>query len=145
MANTTFNKGKYRILEQYLNGGSPKTLKVMFMDPSYTVDIDAHHYVSDISASRASGSTDQTLANLSLVEDDTNDQATADYDDVSVADETIVGGTNQVVVYESTGSDATSPLLFKFDIKVDGTQTTITPIAGTLALTLNASGLFGLS
>lgn len=140
MANVAFNKGKYRILEQYVNGGSAKTFKVMFMDPSYTVDIDTHHYVSDISASRASGSTDQTLANISLSEDDTNNRAEFDADDVSVVSETIAGGTDQMVLYESTGVDSTSPLLFKIDI----TEGTLTPINGTLTITWNSEGIFAL-
>src|SRR5690606_22996737 len=101
-----FNKGKERILKQWIEGGSAKTLKIMLMDPAYTPDIDAHEYVSDISASRATGTTDQTLANVTATVDDTNDRAEVDADDVDQTGQTT--STDKAVVYEDTGSDATS-------------------------------------
>ena len=141
MANVGFNKGKYRILEQYINGGSAKTLKVAFMDPAYSVDIDAHHFYSDISASIASGSTDQTLASIALSENDTDNRAELDAADLSVVSETITGGTDQLIIYEDTGTPATSPLLFKIDI-VEGT---LIPIDGTLAITWSSNGIFAIA
>jgi len=131
-----YNKGKERILKQWHDGGSAKTIKAMFMAPAYTPDVDSHQFVSDISASRASGTTDQTLASIAIAADNTNNRAEFDAADLSVA--TVTTSTDMIVLYESTGVDATSTLLCYIDIA----EGTISPVSGTLAITWNSEGIF---
>ena len=116
------------------------TIKVAFMDPAYSFDADAHDFYDDISASIASGSTDQTLATKAVNEDTGNTRVEFDAADLSVASETIAGGTNVLIVYKDTGTPSTSPLIAKIDIA----EGTLTPINGTLAITFDANGLFAL-
>jgi len=134
-----YNFGKGEILKANIDLESD-TIKVAFMDPSYTPDVDSEHYYSDISANIASGSTDQTLASKTVTVDDTNNRAEFDAADLSIANETITGGTDMMVVYKDTGTPSTSPLICYIDIA----EGTITPIDGTLAITWNAEGIFAI-
>lgn len=132
-----YNFGKGEILNAGIDLLND-TIKVAFMDPAYAPDVDAEHYYSDISASVASGSTDQTLASKTVTVDDTNNRAEFDAADLSIASETILGGTDMLVVYKDTGVAATSPLICYIDIA----EGTLTPIDGTLAIAWNAEGIF---
>lgn len=139
MASVMYNFGKGEILKGNIDLVND-TIKAAFMATTYTADVDAHDYYSDVSASVASGSTDQTLASKTVTVDDTNNRAEFDAADLSVADETISGGTNKIVIYKDTGNAATSPLIACIDIA----EGTLTPIAGTLAITWNAEGIFAI-
>lgn len=114
------------------------TIKVAFMAPSYTPNIDTEDFYDDISASIASGSTDQTLASKALNIDTTNDRVEFDAGDLSIASETIAGGTDMMVLYKDTGVASTSPLICYIDIA----EGTLTPVNGTLSITWNAEGIF---
>lgn len=114
------------------------TIKVAFMDPAYTPDIDADDFYSDISADIASGSTDYTLASKTVTVDDTNNRAEFDAADTTQASQTITGGTDMMAVYKDTGTPATSPVIAYIDIA----EGTLIPVDGTLAITWNAEGLF---
>jgi hypothetical protein len=120
------------------------TIKAMFMAPSYTPDPDAHVYVSDIVASRASGSTDLTVAGLAINVDNTDNRTEFDINDLVTGTISIVGGTNGIVFYIDTGVEATSELLTFNDILVGGVQTTVYPIGGTLTGTISANGIFSI-
>jgi len=114
------------------------TIKVAFMAPAYAPNIDTEDFYDDISASIASGSTDQTLSSKALNIDTTNDRVEFDAADLSIPNETISGGTDMMVVYKDTGVPATSPLICFIDIA----EGTLTPVNGTLAVTWNAEGIF---
>lgn len=114
------------------------TIKIAFMDPSYTPNIDTEDFYDDISASIASGSTDQTLASKALNIDTTNDRVEFDASDISLASQTIAGGTDMMVIYKDTGNVATSPLIAYIDIA----EGTLAPASGTLSITWNAEGIF---
>ena len=120
------------------------TIKAMFMDPSYTPDADSHVYVSDISASRASGSTDLTLGSLAINVDNTDNRTEFDWADLVTGTVSIPAGTDCVVLYISTGVDATSELLVCCDLLVGGVQTTLYPISGVLTGTISANGIFSI-
>ena len=120
------------------------TIKAMFMAPAYTPNPDTHVYVSDISASRASGSTYLTVAGLNITVDNTDNRTEFDINDLVTAAITIAGGTNGIVFYISTGVDATSELLTYSEIQVGGVQTTVYPVAGTLTGTISTNGIFSI-
>lgn len=141
MSNVKFNSFGRAIAK---NDIDTVTIKAMFMAPSYTPDADAHVYVSDISASRASGSTDLTVSGLTINVDNTDNRTEFDINDLVTGTVTISGGTNAIVFYISTGVDATSELLCCVDILVGGVQTTVYPIGGTLTGTISANGIFSI-
>lgn len=141
MSNVKFNSFGRAIAK---NDIDTVTIKAMFMAPSYTPDADAHVYVSDISASRASGSTDLTVAGLTITADNTDNRTEFDINDLVTGTVTISGGTNAIVFYISTGVDSTSELLCCVDILVGGVQTTVYPIAGTITGTISANGIFSI-
>lgn len=120
------------------------TVKVMLMDPAYVPDRDAHVYVSDISASRASGTTDLTLGTFAINIDNTDNRTEFDWADFVTGAITAAGGTNAAVPYISTGVDATSELLTYNELTLVGVQTTFYPVGGTLTGTISANGLFSI-
>lgn len=115
------------------------TVKMRYMQTSYTPNLSTHNYWSDISASAASGSPTETLANIDVRIDTANSRVEVDADDVTEASVTTT--TNKFVIYLDTGNDATSPLIACIDI-VEGT---LSPVAGTLATTFNAEGIFAVT
>lgn len=135
MASAFYNAGKGFLLKGDIDLEND-TIKCAFMSTSYTQDIDAHVYYSDVSASVASGSTTQTLASKVVNVDNTNNRAEFDAADLSVAAQTTT--TNKVVIYKDTGVAATSPLICCIDIA----EGTLSPVGGTLAITWNSEGIF---
>ena len=120
------------------------TVKAMFMDPAFTPNADTQVYVSDIVASRASGSTDLTVSAFTYTVDNTDNRTEFDISDLVTGTVTIAGGTNAIFFYISTGVDATSELLTCNDILVGGVQTTVYPVAGTLTGTISTNGIFSI-
>lgn len=110
------------------------TLKGAFMSTSYTQNPETHQYWSDISASIASGTTVRTIASATVTIDTTNNRVEIDFADVT--ETPVTATTNQFVLYMDTGVAATSPL-----IACGALTTTLSPVGGTLTLTVNAEGL----
>lgn len=117
------------------------TIKAAFMDPGYTVDVDAHDYYDDISANIASGSTDQTLASKAINEDVANTRIEFDAADLSISNETIVGGTDGIIIYKDTGTPGTSALI----AWIEFTEGTLAPVNGLLTVTFDSNGLFAIN
>lgn len=115
------------------------TIKLAFMAPAYTPNAGTHSFYSDISASIASGSTDQTLTNVDIRIDTGNVRVEMDADDVSVASQTFT--TDKVLIYKDTGSASTSPIIATIDIA----EGTLSPVSGTITITFNAEGLFAIN
>lgn len=115
------------------------TIKLKYMQTSYTPNAGTHQYWSDISASVASGAPTETLANIDVRIDTGNSRVEVDADDVT--ENTITTTTNKFVIYLDTGNDATSPLIYCGDIA----EGTLAPVAGTLSLTFNAEGIFAVT
>lgn len=113
------------------------TPKLKYMSTSYTPDPD-DAYWSDISADEAAGAPTVTLTNVAINIDATNNRVAIDFDNPS--SNTITTTTNQFVVIIDTGNNATSPIVFSGSI-----NTTLSPIAGTLSLTINANGIAALN
>ena len=110
------------------------TLKGAFMATTYTQDQETHQFWNDISSSIASGTTLRTIAGLDIRVDTANDRIEIDFADPSETPVTAV--TNQFVLFMDTGDNATSPLIVQGALSA-----TLSPVGGTLTLTVNAEGL----
>lgn len=140
MSSVAYNNGKAALLKEDLD---TVTLKAMLMNVAYTPDVDADVYVSDISADRAAGSTDITLASVAVSVNNTNDKAQLDCADFTTGTVTVT--TNAYVVYISTGVDSTSQLLGYIEL-TDGVTTpkTFSVVSGVLSVTIPATGFLTL-
>ena len=102
---------------------SAATVKVMLVDSTYTLDIDAHSFKSDIDALTVEVSgTGYTaggasLANKSVTRDDVNDWSRYDGDDITWASSTITA--RGAVIYYDTGTASTSTLIAYVDFVTD--------------------------
>lgn len=114
------------------------TLKLSFMSTSFTPNAGTHQYWSDVSASRASGTTDVTLSSVTTTIDTGNSRVELDSADPSLS--TVTATTNKFTLWVDTGVAATSPLLATINI----TEGTLSPYAGTLSITVNSEGYFAL-
>ena len=110
------------------------TLKGAFMATGYTQDQEAHQFWNDISSSIAAGTTIRTIASLDIRVDTANNRIEIDFADPSETPVTAV--TNQFVLFMDTGDNATSPLIVQGALSA-----TLSPVGGTLTLTVNAEGL----
>lgn len=122
-------------LDAVLALGTPK---LVFMATSFTPSSTTDAYYSDISAEVASGTTAVTLASITTAIDTGN--ARVEFDTADISESTITASTNKYCIYVDTGVAATSPVLATIDI-VEGT---LSPVGGTLAITVNAEGHFAL-
>ena len=115
------------------------TLKARFMSTSYTPNAGTHQFWSDISSDAASGFSDITLTSVDVRIDAANGRVEVDYDNLTEA--SVTGSTDKYVVRLDTGTDSTSPLIVCKDI-VEGT---LSPLSGTITITINAEGDFAVS
>ena len=122
-------------LDAVLALGTPK---LSFMATGFTPNAGTDSYWSDISSSRAAGTTDVTLASITTTLDTGNARVEFDTADPSLS--TITATTNKYTIWVDTGSDATSPVLATIDIA----EGTLSPTAGTLSITVNAEGHYAL-
>ena len=115
------------------------TIKLDYMSTSYTPSATTESFLSDVSASIASGAPTVTLANVAVNIDTGNSRVEIDADDVSTG--SITTTTNKFIIYKDTGSASTSPLIGCFDIA----EGTLSPVNDDLSLTFNAEGIFSIS
>jgi len=119
---TVYNAAKKKMMEGTFNLTSD-TIKVALVGSGYTPNIDTQDFFDDVTNEiSASGYTagGASLANKSITVDTTNDLAYFDADDVSWT----AGATFTVryaVIYKSTGTAGTSPLLAVIDFVTDRT------------------------
>lgn len=140
MANVKYNAFGRAIAKNDLDTVS---FKVMFVDPSYTPNPDTHVYLSDVSASRASGSTDIAVT-LTISVDNTDNNTNFDFTDAVTGAITLLAGTNGVILYIDTGTPATSELLTYNELQLSGVQRTFYPVEGILTATVDADGIFSI-
>lgn len=115
------------------------TIKLKYMATTYTPAPTTENFLSDVSASEASGAPTETLASVDVRIDAANSRIEIDAADVTETGITCT--TNKFIIYKDTGNAATSPLIACVDI----TEGTLSPIGGTLAITFNAEGIFSIS
>jgi len=122
-------------LDAVLALGTPK---LSFMATSFTPNAGTQAFWSDVSASRATGTTDVTLASITTTVDAGN--ARVEFDTANPSLAAVTTTTNKYTIWVDTGVAATSPVLATIDI-VEGT---LSPVSGTLAITVNAEGHYAL-
>ena len=110
------------------------TLRGAFMATTYTQDQETHQFYSDIVASISSGTTKRAVSGIAINVDTANNRVEIDFTDVSETPVTAV--TNQFVLVMDTGDNSTSPLIAQGALSA-----TLSPVGGTLTLTVNAEGL----
>ena len=135
MASTLHLQSLKAGLDAVLALGTPK---LSFMATGYTPNAGTDSYWADISASRAANTTDVTLASVTTTLDSGN--ARVEFDTANPSLSTITATTNKYTIWVDTGTASTSPVLATIDI-VEGT---LSPIAGTLSITVNAEGHYAL-
>ena len=122
-------------LDAVLALGTPK---LSFMATGFTPNAVTQAFWSDVSASRATGTTDVTLASITTTVDAGN--ARMEFNTANPSLTTITTTTNKYTIWVDTGSNATSPVLATIDIA----EGTLSPTAGTLSITVNAEGHYAL-
>jgi hypothetical protein len=123
-------------LDAVLALGTPK---LSFMATTFTPDAGTDQYFSDISAEVASGTTAVTLAGVATTIDTVNARLEFDTNNPSLS--SITTTTNKYCLWVDTGVAATSPVLATIDIS----EGTLSPIDGTLSITVNAEGHFAIN
>lgn len=131
MASGLYTKGKEALLNGTINLESD-TIKVAMVDTgTYTVDLANHDFYNDVSGVVG---TPQTLGSKTF----TNGV----FDAADVTFTAVTGNSVEaLVIYEDTGSSATSTLLVYID---SGTNLPVTPNGGDITIQWNASGIFSL-
>ena len=114
------------------------TPTLSFMATAFTPNAGTDAYWSDVSASQASGTTDVVLSSVTTTLDTGNARVEFDTADPSLS--TVTATTNKYVLWVDTGVDSTSPILATMDIA----EGTLSPVSGTLSITVNAEGHFAL-
>jgi hypothetical protein len=127
-----------------MNGGidlDTDTLKVALVTSTYAPNIDTHTKFSDITNEvTGTGYTagGATLASPTVTMDTTLDKGVFDAADVSWSNSTITA--RGAVIYKSTGTPTTSPLIAYIDFVSDKVST-----AGTFTITWGAGGIINLA
>lgn len=140
MADVIYNSFKMYIM----NGGidlDTDTIKVALVTSSYTPDQDAHDHFDDISNEvTGTGYTagGKTITTPAVTQDNSGNKGVFDGDDVSWTTSTITA--RGAILYKSTGTASTSPLIAYIDFGGDKVST-----AGTFTIQWNASGILNLA
>ena len=118
-------------------------IRVMLVDNTYTLDIDAHSNKDDIDglSVEVSGTGytagGELLANMSISRDDVNDWSKFDADDVTWGSSTLTA--RGAIVYLDTGTPATSTLIAYVDFVTDKSSS-----AGDFIIQWHSDGVFRL-
>lgn len=114
------------------------TIKVALLSSSYTPDQDAHDYFNDVSANEVSGTGytagGATLASKTATYDSANNVVILDAADTTWASSTITA--RYAVIYDSTGTSSTSPLIGYVDFGSDQSST-----SGNFTITWDSTGI----
>ncbi len=138
-----YNSFKKKIVDGTNIDLDTDTIKVALVGAGYTPDIDTHDFFDDVSAQESSGTGytagGATLANVSLAVVTASDLAKFDADDTVWTISSSLSA-RYAVIYKSTGTSGTSPLIAYVDF-----GTTYSLASGTLTITWSASGIMTLT
>jgi len=141
MANVIYNSFKKKIMDGSIDLDTD-TIKVALVTSSYTPDQDAHDFFDDVtnevSASGTYAAGGGTLANKTVTADNTDNEGVFDADDIAFTGATITA--RGAIVYKSTGTASTSPLICYIDFGADKSST-----IGTFTITFAAEGILNLN
>lgn len=115
------------------------TWGALLLDSSYTVDANAHVYVTDLSHEISGGSYARVAIASKTIDSTSAGVVKLKCDDIVFAAMTATN-VNYCVVYRNSGSDATSKLLC-----VIQTDSTISPSTQTVTFDLGSNGLVNLT
>lgn len=114
------------------------TIKVALLSSSYTPDQDAHDYLNDVSTYEVSGTGytagGNTLGSKTATYDSANNVVVLDAADTTWSSSTITA--RYAVVYGSTGTASTSPLIGYVDFGSDQSSTN-----GNFTITWDSTGI----
>jgi hypothetical protein len=114
------------------------TIKVALVSSSYTPDQDAHDYFNDVSSYEVSGTGytagGATLASKTATYDSATNVVILDAADTTWASSTITA--RYAVIYDSTGTASTSPLIGYVDFGSDQSST-----SGNFTITWDSTGI----
>jgi hypothetical protein len=140
MADVIYNSFKKKIMDGSIDLDTD-TIKVALVTSSYTPDQDAHDFFDDVT-NEVSGTGytagGASLANKAVTADNTDNEGVFDADDVTWATSTITA--RGAVIYKSTGTASTSPLICYIDFGSDKSST-----AGDFTLQWNSEGILNLN
>lgn len=140
MASQLFNSGLVKLTDGSIDWNSD-TIKLALTTSSYTPDIDSHDFFNDITnevTGTGYSAGGYTLANCTVTQDNTNNRAVFDADDVTSANTTVTF--RYGIIYKSTGTAGTSPLIGYIDFTNDRVFS-----AETVLIQWNSSGIFYLA
>lgn len=140
MASVLYNSFKKKIMDGSIDLDTD-TIKCALVTASYTVDIDAHTMLSDITnevsgTGYSAGGT--TLASLAVTADNTDDEGVFDASDTNWTTASFTA--RAAILYKSSGVASTSPLIGYVDFGSDKTVS-----AGTFTITWNSEGIVNLN
>jgi hypothetical protein len=136
MASVAYGNG----IKSLITGGTDidtDTIKCALVTSTYTPDADTHDFFNDVTNEvTGTGYTGggATLGSVTVTVDTANNRVVFDAADTSWATSTITA--RAAVIYKSTGTAGTSPLLFYIDFGSD-----ITSTGGTFLITWSANGV----
>ena len=140
MADVIYNSFKKKIMDGSIDLDTD-TIKVALVTSTYTPDQDTHDFFDDVTNEvvgtgyTAGGA---SLANKAVTADNTDNEGVFDADDVAWTTSTITA--RGAVIYKSTGTASTSPLICYLDFGSDKIST-----AGTFTISWNAEGILNLN
>lgn len=105
------NHFKQQALESLLGGS---TIKVGLLDTSagYTFDPATDEFVADLPTTQEPGDTSysrQTLSNVTITQDDTDNEGVLDADDVVFSSLSTTNDIQTIFIYEQVGADDSTP------------------------------------
>ena len=127
MSSQASNKIKYLLATKTIDF-SADVFKIILMASGFTFDIDAHHIYGDVSGSElgeAYGYTTggNTLANVSVTEDDTDDRTEVTWDNSTwTASGGSIGPSPGAVIYDNTVGSPVKPVVGYIDFGGEQTQ-----------------------
>lgn len=142
---TVYNNFKYRQLGD--TSVTPinlktDTIKLALLTSSYTPDYDAHDFFDDVSAAEVSASGTYSAGGATLTvttsQDNTDNEGVFDATDVSFT--SFTGTARYAVIYKSTGTPSTSPLICLIDFGEN-----VSAYAGTFSITFNSEGIINIT
>jgi hypothetical protein len=140
MADVIFNSFKKKIMDGSIDLDTD-TIKVALVTSIYTPDQDAHDFFDDIT-NEVSGTGytagGASLANKAVTADNTDNEGVFDADDVTWGSSTITA--RGAVLYKSTGTASTSPIIAYIDFGSDKVSS-----AGNFMIAWAAEGILNLN
>lgn len=141
MASVTYGKFGKNLMNGTIGDLTSVTVKCALVTSSYTPDIDNHEFFSDITNEiTGTGYTagGATLSSKTVTYDSTDNESVFDAADATWSSSTLTA--RGAVVYKSTGTAATSPLIRYIDLGSDQKS-----LSSTFTVVFDAEGIINLT